>query len=308
MTKTEEKRNVYAGCPLDRAAAQRRDAAWIAARLAEPTTRILPVWRDRNLVAEDDPPRPVFVPAAAAEALLAQASTVAFLGLAADCAHFAVDLSHLEDPAVVLPSRPGAFLDLRAVGAVIGHADGALLAYARGLMHWHGRNRFCGACGSPTESLEAGHLRRCTNADCGGLHHPRTDPAVIMLVTDGDRVLLGRQPRWPAGRYSVLAGFVEPGESLEEAVRREVLEEVGVETEAIHYHSSQPWPFPASIMLGFTARARSTALRVAEDELEDARWFDREELRRCPEDEHFSLPSRASIARRLIEDWLAGSV
>jgi NAD+ diphosphatase len=180
-----------------------------------------------------------------------------------------------------------------------------MLAYARGLMHWHARHRFCGVCGSPTESAEAGHVRRCTNPACAAMHFPRTDPAVIVLVTDGSRALLGRQKSWPPGMHSVLAGFVEPGESLEDTVRREVHEETGIVVDEITYHSSQPWPFPSSIMLGFTARAATTALHVDPDELESAAWFEREFLLNSPENESFKLSRRDSIARRLIDDWLA---
>ena len=308
-----ERVNHYAGCALDRAAERRRDEAWIADRLADPTTRILPVWRGQNLVLGGGSPAasalaaPVAASVSASDtaAFLPDAPAVAFLGMAEATAHFAVDLSHIDDPATILPAPQAAFVELRSVGPLIGHQDGALLAYARGLLHWHARHRFCGVCGSPTVSLEGGHLRRCTDSACAAPQHPRTDPAVIMLVSDGDRLLLGHQPDWSEGMYSVLAGFVEPGESLEDAVRREVFEEVGIAVDGVRYHSSQPWPFPASIMLGFTARACATALHVATDELADARWFTREELQNCPEDERFRLPRRVSIARRLIEDWLA---
>ena len=148
-------------------------------------------------------------------------------------------------------------------------------------------------------------MRRCTNETCGAQHFPRTDPAVIMLVHDGERVVLGRQKVWPPGMHSVLAGFVEPGESLEDAVRREVAEEVGIALGEVTYHSSQPWPFPSSIMLGFMARATTTELNLATDEIETARWYTRAELRASPENEVFKLPRRDSIARRLVEDWLA---
>jgi NAD+ diphosphatase len=182
--------------------------------------------------------------------------------------------------------------------------EGSLLAYARGLIYWHGRHRFCGVCGSPTLAFEGGHVRRCTNPACGSSHFPRTDPAVIMLVTDGDRALVGRQAVWPKGMHSTLAGFVEPGESLEAAVAREVFEEAGIEVDQVRYHSSQPWPFPCSIMLGFYARARTTEIKLDQLELEDARWVERDWLLAHQDDEDFRLPRLDSIARRLIEDWL----
>jgi NAD+ diphosphatase len=293
--------NFYVTASLDRATVRRRNAAWLAARLAEPRSRLLPVWRGQNLVREASGPVAALLEIAEAQILLDSRAEIALLGVISDIAHFAVDLSHLEEP----PQFAGArFTDLRSVGALMAREEGGLLAYARGLMHWHQRHRFCGVCGCPTESREAGHLRRC-NA-CGAEHHPRTDPAVIMRVEHGGRILLGRQKPWPPGMYSVLAGFVEPGESLEDAVRREVSEEVGLRLAEVRYHSSQPWPFPASIMLGFTATAVDDALDIDQEELETARWFSREELLASPEDESFRLSRRDSIARRLVEDWIAG--
>src|SRR3954447_26002411 len=208
------------------------------------------------------------------------------------------------------------FGDLRQFGGLLAREEGALLALARAMAFWHSRHRFCGVCGAPTRSEEAGHVRRCTEAGCATTHFPRTDPAVIMLVTDGDRALLGRNKNFLPGMYSTLAGFVEPGESLEDAVAREVMEETAVRVGAVHYHSSQPWPFPANIMLGFFAQAASTAITVDYAELEDARWFERDWLLSHVgndklqgdnlrgdnlRDDNFRLPRRDSIARRLIE-------
>ena len=304
--------NFYASAAVDRLGHLRRDDRWIAERLADPATRILPVWRTHNLVIPGSGPGTGGTPSAAwlsverAGPLLGEVREVAFLGFHESIAHFAIEVSHLEDPTPVASLAEAAtFADLRTVGPLLERNQGALLAYARGMMHWHGRHRFCGVCGHPTESLEAGHVRRCTNSDCGASHFPRTDPAVIMLVHDGERVVLGRQKIWPPGMHSVLAGFVEPGESLEDAVRREVAEEVGITLSEVTYHSSQPWPFPSSIMLGFTARAATTDLNPATDEIETARWYTRAELRASPENEVFKLPRRDSIARRLVEDWLA---
>ncbi len=297
--------NFYASGGLDRLAHHRRDAAWLAARLADPATRILPVWRAQNLIVAGAAPAAAWLPAIRAAALLREARDIAFLGYIDSVAHFAIEVSFLDDPAPVLSLAEAAtFTDLRTVGPLLRHEEGALLAYARGLMHWHGRHHFCGVCGHPTQAAEAGHVRRCTSVACGAQHFPRTDPAVIMLVHDGERALLGRQASWPPGMHSVLAGFVEPGESLEDAVRREVAEEVGIDVVEVRYHSSQPWPFPSSIMLGFTARATSTELKPAMDEIESARWYSRAELRQSPENEIFRLPRRDSIARRLLEDWL----
>ncbi len=295
--------NFYVTMNLDRATLRRRNEVWLARQLAEPGSRLLLVWRGQNLIRESSEPAAALLPVAEAGELLAEAREVALLGLVGDIAHFALDLSDRAEPPALAGAR---FTDLRSVGALLAREEGGLLAYARGLMHWHQRHRFCGVCGSPTESREAGHLRCCTNPDCGALHHPRTDPAVIMRIEHGERILLGRQKQWPPGMNSVLAGFVEPGESLEDAVRREVAEEVGLRLAEVRYHSSQPWPFPSSIMLGFTARAESEAIQVDQDELETARWYSRAELLASPEDETFRLPRRDSIARRLVEDWLAG--
>jgi len=199
------------------------------------------------------------------------------------------------------------FADLRQLGARLDRREGSLLALARAMLFWHSRHRFCGLCGNPTRSEEAGHMRRCTDPACHTVHFPRTDPAVIMLVTDGDRALLGRNKNFPVpGMYSTLAGFVEPGESLEDAVTREVREETAIEVAAVHYHSSQPWPFPANIMLGFYAEAATSEIAVDYGELEDARWFERDWLASHADDDTFRLPRRDSIARRLIEDWLHG--
>jgi len=293
--------NFYATGGIDRAAERRKDTVWIADQYARPDARLVPVWQAKNLVRDDSTLTPVF-PTTHDIAGQDRKETV-FLGLVDGVPHFAQDFSNFDDPPL---GEWGTFQDLRAFGPLLERRDGALLAYARGMLTWHARHRFCGLCGSPTAVEDAGHLRVCRNADCRTNSFPRTDPAVIMLVHDGgDRAILGRQKIWPQGMHSVLAGFVEPGESLEDAVAREVLEEVGVPVEDVTYHSSQPWPFPASIMLGFWARAVSDDLDVNTFELESARWVTRREMRASPEDTTFRLPRRDSIARRLVEDWLA---
>ncbi len=300
--------NFYSGAGLDRADPLRHDEAWLRARLGDPATRFVAVWRSRNLVVPGDAPRPFWLGAEQVAAFLPQVGQQVFLGVAEERAYIALDLSHLEEPQreLALPAS-GEFHDLRAVGPLMARHEGSIMAYARGLMHWHRRHRFCGNCGHPTESRRGGHIRVCTEQSCGLQHFPRTDPAVIMLVHDGERCVLGRQKVWPPGMHSTLAGFVEPGESLEEAVAREVAEEVGlaVEVGRVRYHSSQPWPFPASIMLGFTAEVDPAPIRIYEEEIESARWFTRAELRESPEDETLRLPRRDSIARRLVEDWIA---
>ena len=301
--------NFYAGLELARHSERRRDAAFIAAHIAGTAARVAPVWRGRSLVVAGDAPRAVFLDAAAIAEFGGPSPLAVFLGARGDVSYFALDVSHHEEH--LLPGLFGAdtaFVDLRGVGALLERDEGALLAYARGILHWHGRTRHCSLCGAPTRPEAAGHVRRCTDAACNAEHFPRTDPAVIMLVVHEDHALLGRQRAWPTGMHSTLAGFVEPGESLEEAVAREVMEEAGVRVSDIRYHSSQPWPFPASIMLGFHARAASRDLAVDAEELETAGWFGRDFLLRPHDPEKFRLPRPDSIARRLIEDWLNGAV
>ena len=298
--------NFYAGVPLDRADHLRGDAERLAELLGGPRVRVVPLWRSLHLVAGEADA--VWLERTEIGEILDNGGEAIFLGLREETAYLALDLSHLDEPAVEpLGGAAAAFRDLRQVGPIMNREESAILAYARGLAHWHARHGFCGVCGSATISEKGGHQRRCSNADCNTVHFPRTDPAVIMLVHDGaDRCLLGRQPNWPPGMHSTLAGFVEPGESLEEAVAREIWEEVGLKIPVadVAYHSSQPWPFPSSIMLGFSARAEDAPLRIAEDEIESAQWYSREDLLNSPEDETFKLPRRDSIARRLIEDWL----
>ncbi len=201
-----------------------------------------------------------------------------------------------------LPFAPdeGRFEELRPLLAQLREDETRLLSYARALLVWRARHRHCGVCGSPTQAQRAGHLMVCTSPGCGTEFFPRIDPAIIVLVTAGTKALLGRQKSWPAGRYSTLAGFVEPGETLEEAVAREVEEETGVRVEAVSYFASQPWPFPASLMLGFHAAAAERAVRL-NGELEDARWFERSELQSAAGP---LLPQPHTIARQLIDHWL----
>jgi NAD+ diphosphatase len=291
--------NVFAGSPIDRADTSRRDEAWIAAQLAGSNAVILPVWRGQNLVAgmQAGAPALAALPASGFAHLLA-VMPWALLGLRAEKTLFALDLSSLDQP--LPPDTSGSFEDLRRMGGLLPAEDAAILAHARGLMHWRTRHRFCGVCGAVCTPGQAGHVMACT-AGCGTHHFPRTDPAVIMLVTHGDRALLGQPARFRDRRiFTTLAGFVEPGETLEEAVAREVFEEAGIRVANVRYHSSQPWPFPASIMLGFTADAITHDITIDPHEIVEARWFTREELE-TPAD--FGLPPPISIARRLIDDW-----
>jgi NAD+ diphosphatase len=295
--------NFYVSTEVKRLSENRRDQDWIAERLQSSRSTLLPVWQNKNLMLTGDALAPTFVPIT--DAALTYCAGLVFLGLWHGEAYFAANISHHESPPF---TELGTYCDLREVGPLLPREDAAILAYARAMTTWQSRHRFCGQCGSPTESREAGHVLACGNNECGFLCFPRTDPAVIMLIHDGaDRCILGRQAVWPTGQHSVLAGFVEPGESLEDAVVREVFEEAGVQIADVEYHSSQPWPFPSSIMLGFYGRALDVKLEVDTFELETARWFSRDEIQNCPDDDSFRLPRPDSISRRLIEDWIAES-
>jgi len=275
--------NTFAGEALDRAGPQRTDEAWLAARLADPATRVV-VAGEAGVLVAGERPRLLAVDE------LPGGLELVLLGVDGDGrAVFAADPSD---------ALTGEWRGLRDLAPVLSQAEGGMVAHAVALLNWHRRHRFCANCGAASEAREAGHMRACPA--CGAQHHPRTDPVVIMLVHDGDRAVLGRQAHWPPGRYSALAGFVEPGESLEEAVAREVREETGALVAEIDYRSSQPWPFPASLMLGFIARWTSGEPAIGDGELEDVRWFTREEIASG----RVKLPPRQAIARRLIEDWL----
>lgn len=209
------------------------------------------------------------------------------------------------DPATTrdaLPPPQPPYPDLRAHAQLLDDFEAGLAAYARAMVIWHQRHRHCGVCGAPTFSQAHGHRRGCSNSACGTEHFPRVDPAIIVAISCGEKLLLARQAGWPEKRYSVLAGFVEPGESLEDCVRREVLEESGVVIRQCDYHSSQPWPFPSGLMLGFTAQTDSEEL-ILDDELEHALWVSPEELVGAIAAGELKPPSGFSISRRLVEDW-----
>jgi NAD+ diphosphatase len=287
-------RNVYAGPYVDRASGLRKDAAWLAAALADPSSRFVPVWRHRSLIRELPEPGAVLVERTQLDAR-ATAEPI-LLGRFRGAACFAVELVADEAPAL---GAAITFTDLRLAGGLLPADEAGLLAYARAMVYWRGRHRYCGACGAPTQATTAGHVMACTRPGCDTEFFPRIDPAIIVLVSDGERALLGRQAAWPPGRYSTIAGFVEPGESLEDAVEREVREETTVEVRAVEYHSSQPWPFPSSLMVGFDARAAATAVACPDGELEDARWFTPAEIAGGTP----ALPPTQSISFRLIADW-----
>lgn len=243
---TRSRHNLLSGPYIDRVAHWRKDEARIRAALDDPNSVFVPVWRNQNLVRPGVQGVKAFMVADVRRTLQIDLGDVVLLGTFQERACFAVSLTTPELPAFDEPVEPR---DLRAIAGELPPEEAGLLAYARAMLHWQERNRFCGRCGSVMRSLQAGHVQQCSSPTCAVQVFPRIDPAIIVLVTDGERALLGRQASWPPGRYSTIAGFVEPGESLEDAVAREVLEETGVRIESVDYHSSQPWPFPSSLIL-----------------------------------------------------------
>ena len=296
-------RNLFTASPLDRAADRRRDEQWLAAQQDDPTTRFLPLWQLKHLVTREPSFGPIFLSPQERCARIDIAEPPTFLGLDENRAYFSVNVPAPADSPPDSLVELGQFRDLRQVAALLDAPVAAILAHARAMAYWHQRHRFCGDCGSATVSREGGYLRVCSNAQCGQHHFPRSDPAIIVLVESGERCLLGRKPSWPEGQYSTIAGFVEPGECIEDAVIREVGEETGVRVGEMHYQSSQPWPFPSSLMLGFRARATDSTIRVDRDELQDARWFTREQIRSGLTEKSLRLPPNISVSYRLIEGW-----
>jgi NAD+ diphosphatase len=305
--------NAFTGELLDRAAVERKDPGWVAAQQEHPRARALLAGDAGVHVTGGDEPRLALAPLGDADG---DGAEPLLLGLDEQGPIFAVDTERDGPPprplvagpeGVTPPPPPGATgpIGVRDAVILLPRAEGGLVAHGVALVNWHRRHPICSACGSPTGVAEGGVLRICPR--CGTHHFPRTDPVVIMAVHDGaDRILLGRGMGWPEGRYSCLAGFVEPGESLEEAVAREVGEEAGVQIDTPHYVSSQPWPFPGSLMLGFSAGWRSGEPRPQEDEMADVRWFARAEIAAAVAGEGGpGLPRPYAIARRLIEGWLA---
>jgi NAD+ diphosphatase len=256
------------------------------------------VWRSRSLVRRDAGGWSAGLVEVRHELrVTVDDADLVMLGRYRDVVCFTAEI-HGDAPPVTLPEATS-FEDLRMVGGSLPADEAGLLAYARAMVLWRRRHRHCGTCGAPTTAASAGHVMKCSNVSCGDEQFPRLDPAIIVLVTDGERALLGRQAAWPAGRYSTIAGFVEPGESLEDAVVREVLEETGVTVVDARYHSSQPWPFPSSLMIGYTATATAGAVAKADEELEDVRWFSRADIAAG----NVGLPPPQSVSFRLIEDW-----
>ncbi len=302
--------HTFAGGNMDRASHLRSDAVAVRDMLAAPDTRFLPFRNLEPLLAGDVHLAPAWQTLDRVEPLLAAGAVTAFLGLR-EGARFVLDVPRAPVEAAFQPSS-AAYTGVRRAALRLSAADASLVALGRSLLAWHTAHGFCPHCGIPTEAAEAGHQRRCTDPSCSAVQFPRTDPVVIMLVHREGRVLLGRavrEHRYPPGLFSCLAGYVEPGESIEEAVRREVREEAGMPVGCVRYHSSQPWPFPSTLMIGCFAEALAEAIHPDPTELEDARWFTSGELQQAVERwsvaEAVRLPPPLTIAHQLAKAWLA---
>jgi NAD+ diphosphatase len=300
--------NVFANSPLDRASHRRVDKEWLAAAFADKRSLFMPVWKLMPFLIKgrEGKHEAGWITSELALALMRPGTTTIFLGINNDIAHFAIDVSTMPDPAAHgALAGLGTFADLRTVAEEIDIGDAAILAQAKSVIDWHQRHGYCANCGNATTLADAGYKRTCEA--CNTEHFPRTDPVVIMLALNGDACLLGRQAKWPNGFFSALAGFVEPGETIEEAVAREVLEEAGVKIGEVLFHSTQPWPYPSSLMIGCYARALTTEIRLEQDELSEARWFTRAEVRDAiqrrgtPE---LRLPPPLAIAHQLVKSWI----
>jgi NAD+ diphosphatase len=295
----------FSGMQLDRAGTERLDPAWVAERLNDPASRVLAASAEGVLVSGAPPVSLLRLPVPANADRAAGEAWPVMLGLEDDVALFALDLDVQPPEERRRLSAGGRVATLREAGRLLAPAEAGLAAYLVALLNWHRRHRFCPACGAALLVADGGFSRACPA--CGAQHFPRTDPAVIMLVEHDGHALLGRQAAWPRRQYSVLAGFVGPGESVEEAVIREVREESGITIHEPRFVGSQPWPFPLSVMLGFEARADGGEPSPRDGELEDVRWFSREEVGAAlsGRSEHLVVPPGISISHFLIERWFA---
>jgi NAD+ diphosphatase len=292
--------NAFTRGPLDRAGHRRRDAAWLAAALDAPETRIIPFFQHRPFVVENERTTSLgWLGAHARAAVAAADAPTLFLGVDAEgAAHFAVSIGDAAPLADL-----GRFDDLRALGPRLSGAELATVGPAKSVFEWHARNSYCANCGAPSRVAEAGWKRECPA--CSAEHFPRVDPVCIMVPTFGETCLLGRQRAWPRGMHSALAGFIEPGEAIEEAVARETEEEAGLRVREVRLHSTQPWPFPHSLMIGVLCSVEDDRETIDAHELESARWFTRAEARLLIAGKHPDAfcPPPFAIAHQLLKTW-----
>jgi len=299
--------NVFAGNPLDRASYQRSKPEWIAEKLADPGSIAMVLWNGKPMVENrKDQPKAsqiAYVRADLAEQLSSGGERLLFMGLWQETAVFALDMDGPADPAGGPLEGLGRFEDLRLIALDLPPTDAAMMATAKAMFEWRRRHGHCANCGQASQPMDGGWKRFCPS--CKVEHFPRTDPVVIMLAVRGERCLLGRQAAWPTGMYSALAGFLEPGESIEEACARELFEEAGLRTASVRYHSTQPWPYPSSLMIGLIAEVDEGEATPDQTEIEEVRWFSREETRALMKGalNDAKAPGAMAIAHQLIKAW-----
>ena len=302
----------FAGNPLNRASEKRTDSNWIESKRRDPSSLVLPMWRLEPFLLgpeKSDPPIELgLIRSEIADSLASAEAIWIFLGLDGDRAVFALDVSEAGEPAKTGPlAGLGYFRDARMAASMVSIKDAALIAQAKAMIDWHQRHGFCPRCGAPTKMMDAGYRRVCSK--CNAEHFPRVDPVVIMLAIEGDACLVGRGKQFPSGMFSALAGFVEPGETIEEAVRRELMEEASVKVGEVSYYATQPWPFPSSLMIGCFAKAESRDVKADENELAEVRWVERSVARQLIEGKQVDglrVPPPIAIAHHLIRTWALG--
>jgi NAD+ diphosphatase len=288
---------------LNHLSIKRNDENWINEQLDKPETQFIPLWNEKNLFNISNNPKIVSFNKTEVKKLFSRGFDTTLLGELNNIVYFSFSLDGNDTDIENKLADYGVFSSLRRYAALLHKDHASLLAYANALKNWHNRYLFCGICGNKTKSASAGHRLDCTNLECNNVIFPRTDPAIITIVYKDDKCLLVRQPNWQPGQYALVAGFVEPGESLESAVAREVYEETGIQITDIDYYSSQPWPFPGSIMLGFSSKAITEKITLHDNELEDAKWMTRNDIIEGLKTKTLKNPTNFSIAFRLLENW-----